>query len=655
MTALFQEVLPRTVASFEKRPQQLVMATEISKALESSDHLIIEAPTGVGKSLAYLVPALLFATGAHRSGIISTHTRNLQEQLLRKDLPVVRAALKIPFEAAVLKGRRNYLCPARLMSVLASPGALFDQEGERQLAALQAWAASTPDGEIDHLDFAVRPDVWEMVCSEPGVCSGSSCGARCFHRRAYERARRADLVIMNHALYFALFAAEEGEDRAGFENAFVIFDEAHTLEAVASAGSRVSRSGLLRQLQHLYDPRTRRGVLARTKPGGRTAAGRALRAAGAFWESVRALAGQRPNAHRAGDSLLVRLRHPLLSPTTLEPVFAELHEMLLRMTEASAEPALQKELAVARRQLRETELRLADLLDCADPGATYWVEWHTRPRSAIALCSAPIDVGQTMQERVFRDGIPVILTSASLAVGGDLRYYSRRIGAGATPTLVLDSPFDHRRQMRIALPRGCPDPHDPTYLDSIPGWILESIRRSRGRALVLFTSAVSMHAAAEALSAALAAEGIHLLVQGIGAQRDQLLEEFRRDASSVLFGLDSFWFGVDVSGKALEHVIIVRLPFPVPAHPVIEARLEAIRSEGGHPFLEYMLPEAVLKLRQGVGRLIRSATDRGMVTILDSRILKKSYGRVFLASLPHCPVELWTPGSDPEEIDTAIW
>jgi len=655
LTALFQEALPRSVPSFEERPQQLAMAIEIARALEASEHLIIEAPTGVGKSLAYLIPALLVARNRQHPGIVSTHTRNLQEQLLHKDLPVLRTVLTVPFEVALLKGRRNYLCPARMESALASPGALFDQEGEHQLAAIASWAARTSDGEIDHLDFAVRPDVWEMVCSEAGICSPARCGARCFHRRAQERARRADLIIMNHALYFSLVAAEEADERAGFEGSFVIFDEAHTLEAVASAGTRISRAGLLRQLQHLYNPHDRRGVLARTRPGGRTAVGRALRTANSIWESVRASAAQRSGVQRAGESSLLRLHYPLLPSTSLAPMFSDLQEMLLGISEATEDSALQTELAFARRALLETEPQLDEILACADTNATYWVEYQERARSPIALCSAPIDVGQTMQQRVFRDGRPVILTSASLAVAGDLRYYTTRIGASAARTLVLDTPFDHRRQMSIALARGCPEPDDPHYAETIPRWILEAIRRSGGRALVLFTNAAAMRAAAAALTGELAEEGIRLLVQGLGAQRDALLAEFRRDITSVLFGLDSFWYGVDVAGEALEHVIIVRLPFPVPAHPVIEARLEAIQSAGGQAFLHYMLPEAVLKLRQGVGRLIRSSGDRGRITILDSRILKKSYGRYILSSLPRCPVELWSPGCESEELDTADW
>ena len=304
--------------------------------------------------------------------------------------------------------------------------------------------------------------------------------------------------------------------------------------------------------------------------------------------------------------------------------------MLLRMGDDTDETSVKKELSFARRQLLETEHQLEDLLQCADGGASYWMEWRQRARSPIALCSAPIDVAETLQRSVFRDGVPVVLTSASLAVGGDLRYYTGRVGATSARTLVLDSPFDYHRQMRITLARDCPEPENPAYGESISRWILEAIRLSGGRALVLFTSTAAMNAAAAALAGELTREGLQLLVQGSGPGREALLEEFCRDVTSVLFGLDSFWYGVDVAGEALEHVIITRLPFPVPGHPVTEARLEAIASGGGHPFLEYMLPEAVLKLRQGVGRLIRSASDRGQVTILDSRILKKSYGRMFL-------------------------
>ena len=653
VSSLFSEVLPATVPSFEERQQQRAMAAAVAHALETSEHLIIEAPTGVGKSLAYLLPTVLAARRSERQAIISTNTRTLQDQLLAKDLPLVRAALDIPFEATTLKGRRNYLCPTRLANALASQAALFDDQGERELAAIAAWAATTRDGDLDHLHQPLRSDVWEMVCSERGICSPSRCGTRCFYRRALERARRADLVIMNHALYFALTAADEGEDDPAAEGGFVIFDEAHTLESVASNGKRVSRTGLLHQLHHLYHPRQRRGVLARTRPGGRTALTQALRDVNAFWESIRAHALAHRPAQRTGETLLVRLHQPLRE--SLEPTFTGIQELLLRMRETTDDPSLQTELTLARRTLQETELTLREILGCADQGMTYWLEYQARPRSSIALCSAPVDVCQTMRERVFRDGTPVVLTSASLAVGGNLDYFAARIGGATARTLVLDTPFAYQRQMTVALPRGCPEPDDPRYGGELPRWILAAIRESGGRALVLFTNAATMQTVAEALAPALADLGIALLVQGPATLREALLDEFRRDVTSTLFGLDSFWFGVDVPGEALEHVIIVRLPFPVPGHPLIEARMEALQLKGGHPFLQYMLPEAVLKLRQGVGRLIRSSSDRGRVTILDSRILNKSYGRVFLESLPRCPVELWSPEGDAIEVDRGDW
>jgi len=290
-------------------------------------------------------------------------------------------------------------------------------------------------------------------------------------------------------------------------------------------------------------------------------------------------------------------------------------------------------------------------LEQIDRDLTYWVELPQGDGKNVALCAAPSDIGQVLGPQLFREGSSVIMTSATLSVNGSLEYFESRVGAAGTDGLMLDSPFDHARQMKISIAADIAEPETEAYARELPGWIMQCIDRSQGKALVLFTSAALMRSVAAALAHEVSGRGFTLMVQGIDGQRHQLLEEFKRDVHSVLFGLDSFWMGVDVPGEALEHVVITRLPFAFPNHPLIEARLESIASRGGNSFLEYTLPEAILKFKQGAGRLIRTREDRGIVTVLDSRILKKSYGRAFISSLPKCPVEILSSEGESEYIE----
>lgn len=642
---------------FEHRPQQEAMAQAVAEALGTRGHLIVEAPTGVGKTLAYLIPAVLHARNEGRKAVISTQTKNLQEQLYCKDIPLVRQLLGVDFNAVMLKGRRNYLCLTRLRNVLASTASMFNDEGESELQRVNDWSRKTLDGDVENLGFTPRPEIWDMVCSEPGVCSPKTCGSRCFFQRAREQARAADLVVMNHALFFTLMARQDAEDRFIFENDFVIFDEAHTLEAVAAAGAggRLSRNQVVGILWRLYNAKTRKGLLFRRKKEVKTLCTRTEEQVREFFDEVYQAAVTIDRTSYEGRSRVIRLRNSHLVLNTIDGPLQALQAEIKNAEESAREGVLKQELNAVRIALQDIETAVDAFLQQADAGFTYWVECGKNRDENVTLCSSPSDVGEFIGPRLFREDASVILTSATLSVNGSTEYFQRRLGAEAVPSLVLDSPFDHARQMKLCIARDMPEPENGDYARALPAWIMQSVDRSGGKALVLFTNASLMRSMAQQLAPAFDERGVRLLVQGPERSRHLLLEEFKSDVHSVLFGLDSFWMGVDVPGEALEHVVITKLPFAVPNHPLIEARLESIVQRGGNAFLEYTLPEAVLKFRQGAGRLIRSRMDTGMITVLDSRIVRKSYGRVFLASIPHCPVELATLNGDSDYLSVDDW
>ncbi len=633
-----------TLQQFEYRPQQRTMASAIAEALEARNHLIIEAPTGVGKSLAYLVPAILYARREKRKAIISTHTKNLQEQLFRKDITIAKGILGASeVHACVLKGRRNYLCTTRLQRALSSTASLFSNDEQEQLLRIFEWSKETVDGDVENLGFTPSTNVWDMVCSEKGICSSAACGFVCFFQRTKERVRSANVVIMNHALFFTLLAMQESEEQFIFPNDFVIFDEAHTLEAVAGLGigKNISRYQVLSAIHKLYDPKTKRGLFAKQKKAIRAICEETEDVAIEFFETIR-----RVMLSQDAMAKEFRVRRPYIVDDTLTGSLRLLEKEAEKIQATVKQEAEQNEVEGAKRALWEAQVLVEEFLEQSESDFTYWIDIGSGRNGNISLCASPSNIADVLGPKLFRHGTSVIMTSATLAVNNSLDYFQRRIGGVGIDGLILDSPFDHHRQMQVNIARDIPEPDATGFAAELPQWIMESVDRSNGRALVLFTSTVLMRSVAQQLDPAFAERGIRLLVQGYEQQRHELLQEFKRDIHSVLFGLDSFWQGVDVPGEALEHVIITRLPFAVPSHPLIEAKIEIITKQGGNSFFEYTLPEAVLKFRQGVGRLLRSTSDVGSVTILDSRILKKRYGRVFLSSIPRSPLQILTSDGD---------
>ena len=631
-------------ASFEYRPEQQRMAGAVARTLERGTHIVVEAGTGVGKSLAYLVPAVLHALRTKRKAVISTHTIALQEQLMFKDIPLVQKIVPGEFEAVLLKGRHNFLCTTRLSRTLSQAKDLFTPVQHAELERIREWGLATRDGSLS--DFLEQPDpaVWEEVRSEQHLCTPKTCGpaSGCFYQALRRRVATAQVVVLNHALFFTLLnGVEDAENRTGgllFANDFAIFDEAHTLEEVAARhiGMEISQLGLRRSLQRLYNPRSKKGLFQLLKNGP------ACRAVADVLPVADSFFGEVAKECEFKKGREFRVREPgLADGSEICTALARLGELASIESGKCKDDTHISELQESARKLRAARSAISDFLALADPGHVHWVEQYGRSEQFCTLRSAPVDLADTLRRLVFREGACTVLTSATLSIGSpDLSYFRNRVGADGVPALQIGSPFDYARQMSLHLVQKMPEPKSPGYESSLADWIARFTEKSEARAFVLFTSYQTLRSVAELSEPTFDKRGWQLLAQGSGMPPQRMLQEFRQNPHTVLFGVSSFWTGVDVPGEALSSVIITRLPFATPDHPLTEARLEAIESEGGRAFESYSLPEAILRLRQGVGRLIRSKSDTGTIVILDSRILSKPYGRSFLQALPKCPVEI---------------
>jgi len=661
---------------YENRPQQVEMLRAVTQALNQGQHLMVEAGTGTGKSFAYLIPAALFALQNEQRVVISTNTINLQEQLIKKDIPDLRAALGIDLQAAVLKGRSNYLCPRRV-EMLRQRGPEGVEE-MRVLAKVLVWLAQGGSGDRTEINLngPIERDKWLRMSAEDEGCRAEVCVARtggaCPFYRSRQAAQSAHLLVVNHALLLADVATGS---RVLPDYQYVIIDEAHHLESATTnaLSFRVTQNDISRLIRELGS--TSSGILGRLlsaahealRPSELAAASQSVQRAtdlafrldhdfGQFFLAISLFMEDRregnPVSSYGQTERILPATRTLPTWTDVEVnwdtahetadlllnLIAQLHKSFSESSDGMSEELedVLGNLADVHRQLTEIEANVTGLVSSPDPQSIYWAEVQPK-NNGLALQVAPLHIGSLMQKFLWNEKASVILTSATLTANGEFDYLRSRLSAETADELALGSPFDYEHAALLYLANDIPEPADATnYQRSIEQTLIRLSKATGGRLMALFTSYAQLRRTSQAITPALLDDDIFVYEQGEGSSANTLLENFRGAERAVLLGTRSFWEGVDIPGEALSVLVITKLPFDVPSDPIIAARSETFED----PFSEYSLPEAILRFRQGFGRLIRTASDRGVVAVLDRRVLTKRYGKQFIDSLPQCKLKI---------------
>ncbi|MDG1844016.1 MAG: ATP-dependent DNA helicase [Nitrospinaceae bacterium] len=625
--------LSDAIEGFECRPQQIAMAEAVGRVFDSEHHLIIEAGTGTGKSLAYLIPAILWAVKHNKKVVVSTHTKTLQEQLLYHDIPLIHEKLKIPFRYALCLGNENYLSLRRLKR--ASQSGLFTMvEEEEQMAAIFDWVNETPTGTKGNLPFEPLPSVWEDVGRQKDLCLGKNCETHntCFYFKEKKRWFGAHLLIVNHHLFFANVASS-GAVLPRFDA--VIFDEAQNIEESATSflGLKISNSYLYYFLDRLYHSRTRKGLLSRIKHDYvlhlRNQVGVVRKAVETFFTRIVEEYGKKDR--------VLRIYKPVSIENAIYFPMKELYESLKNFEGMVQSEEDRIEITAAANRCMEFNNSIPAFLNQDLDGYVYWLEINEKKKfSRVVLQGVPINAAEELQEQVFSKIGRVVLTSATLTAHKSFDFIRERIGFDAHEQSILGSPFDYPNQALLYVSADLPEPSETMekYASAMAKRCGELIEISEGRSFILFTSYALMDQVYDRLQHL--SSKFSFLKQG-EIPTGQMIQRFKK-TSGVIFGTNSFWQGVDIPGDALKSVIITKLPFDVPSEPLTEARIEDLRRRSIDPFSHYQIPRAIIQMRQGFGRLIRKQSDTGVVSILDSRIARRGYGKQFLDSLPACEV-----------------